>query len=196
MGRHSLVTIDLSITSARLLLNFAALRPVDARLVAQSELVTILGCIQEQFLKMERQAANTVFLVQQANTHLDAWISTWKAYAGASVSSLHPLSPPLRSRFLLRTSSSSSLSQPSFSRRLSPPLRFPSSLFPLPLPDLPSYPQSRKTPPPRATSLALSPSSFKVVAFTSTRCLSETSRRRRSSYRNISGCSGRLWTRQ
>lgn len=37
MGRRSMVTIDLSITNARLLLNFGALRPVDARLIAQSE---------------------------------------------------------------------------------------------------------------------------------------------------------------
>lgn len=42
-GRRSMVTIDYSITSARSLLKFAALRPVDARMVAQCELVTILG---------------------------------------------------------------------------------------------------------------------------------------------------------
>lgn len=38
-----MVTIDFSITSARSLLKFGALRPVDARMVAQCELVTILG---------------------------------------------------------------------------------------------------------------------------------------------------------
>lgn len=42
-GRRSMVTIDFSITSARSLLKFGALRPVDARMVAQCELVTILG---------------------------------------------------------------------------------------------------------------------------------------------------------
>ncbi|GAA5864496.1 hypothetical protein JCM8547_005561 [Rhodosporidiobolus lusitaniae] len=81
MGRRSLVTVDLAITSARLLLNFAALRPVDARLIAQSEIVTILGVIQESFLKTAREAAQTVHLVNQANQHLETWGQTWRAYA-------------------------------------------------------------------------------------------------------------------
>ncbi|BGP16254.1 hypothetical protein JCM10213_007697 [Rhodosporidiobolus nylandii] len=81
MNRRSLVTIDLSITSARLLLNFAGLRPVDGRVVAQSELVTILGVVVESFLKKEGGPAQTVHLVQQANTHMDAWVQTWKAWA-------------------------------------------------------------------------------------------------------------------
>ncbi|GAA5820321.1 hypothetical protein JCM11251_005573 [Rhodosporidiobolus azoricus] len=80
-GRRSLVTIDISVTSSRLLLNFASLRPPDARIIAQSELVTILGVVQESVLKMERQPAQTMHLVQQANMHLDTWISTWRAYA-------------------------------------------------------------------------------------------------------------------
>ncbi|GAA6019916.1 hypothetical protein JCM10207_003335 [Rhodosporidiobolus poonsookiae] len=80
MGRRPLVTIDLSVTSARLLLNFG-LRPVDARIIAYSELVTILGVVQESFLKTERQSAQTVHIVQQANTHLDVWIKTWSVWA-------------------------------------------------------------------------------------------------------------------
>ncbi|GAA5985118.1 hypothetical protein JCM11641_006363 [Rhodosporidiobolus odoratus] len=79
MGRRPLVTIDLSVTSARLLLQFASLRPVDGRVIAQSELVTILGVVQESFLK--REAAQTIQLVQQGNAHLDTWMQTWKAWA-------------------------------------------------------------------------------------------------------------------
>ncbi|GAA5893839.1 Zn(II)2Cys6 transcription factor [Sporobolomyces salmoneus] len=81
MGRRSMVTIDLSITNARLLLNFSALRPVDARLIAQSELVTILGIVQETFLKMQHQTTETVHVVMQANSHLDNWIKTWSEWA-------------------------------------------------------------------------------------------------------------------
>ncbi|GAA6061956.1 hypothetical protein JCM10212_001998 [Sporobolomyces blumeae] len=81
MGRRSMVTIDLSITNARLLLNFAALRPVDARLIAQSELVTVIGIVQETFLKMQHQTAETVHVVMQANSHLDNWIKTWGEWA-------------------------------------------------------------------------------------------------------------------
>ncbi|CEQ39484.1 SPOSA6832_01004, partial [Sporobolomyces salmonicolor] len=81
MGRRSMVTIDLSVTNSRLLLNFAALRPVDARLIAQSELVTILGVVQESFLKMQHQTAETVHVVQQANAHLDTWMRTWGDWA-------------------------------------------------------------------------------------------------------------------
>lgn len=81
MARRSLVTIDLSITSSRLLLHFGALRPVDARLIAQSELVTILGVVQESFLKTQRQSVEqTVHVVQQANAHLEQWITTWSAW--------------------------------------------------------------------------------------------------------------------
>ncbi|BGP24699.1 hypothetical protein JCM10295v2_003618 [Rhodotorula toruloides] len=81
MARRSLVTIDLSITSSRLLLHFGALRPVDARLIAQSELVTILGVVQESFLKTQRQSVEqTVHVVQQANAHLEQWITTWMAW--------------------------------------------------------------------------------------------------------------------
>ncbi|GAA5888225.1 hypothetical protein JCM5296_000238 [Sporobolomyces johnsonii] len=83
MGRRSMVTIDLSVTNSRLLLNFAALRPVDARLIAQSELVTILGVVQESFLKMQHQTAETVHVVQQANAHLDTWMRTWGDWAKA-----------------------------------------------------------------------------------------------------------------
>lgn len=84
MGRRSMVTIDLSITNARLLLNFSALRPVDARLIAQSELVTILGIVQETFLKMQHQTTTeTVSVVMQANGHLDNWIRTWSEWANA-----------------------------------------------------------------------------------------------------------------
>ncbi|GAA5925347.1 Zn(II)2Cys6 transcription factor [Sporobolomyces koalae] len=81
MGRRSMVTIDLSITNARLLLNFAALRPVDARLIAQSELVTILGIVQETFLKLQHQTAETVHVVMQANSHLSNWMGTWSEWA-------------------------------------------------------------------------------------------------------------------
>jgi hypothetical protein len=81
MGRRSMVTIDLAITNSRLLLNFSALRPVDARLIAQSELVTILGIVQETFLKMQHQSAETVHVVMQANSHLDNWIRTWSEWA-------------------------------------------------------------------------------------------------------------------
>ncbi|GAA6034013.1 hypothetical protein JCM8097_000649 [Rhodosporidiobolus ruineniae] len=81
MGRRSLVTIDLSITSARLLLNFPSLRPVDGRLVAQAELTTILGVVQESFLKTERQAAQTLHLIAQANSHMELWVQTWRGYA-------------------------------------------------------------------------------------------------------------------
>ncbi|GAA5982728.1 hypothetical protein JCM5350_006228 [Sporobolomyces pararoseus] len=81
MGRRSMVTIDLSITNSRLLLNFSALRPVDARLIAQSELVTILGIVQETFLKMQHQTTETVHVVHQANSHLDNWIRTWSEWA-------------------------------------------------------------------------------------------------------------------
>lgn len=76
-----MVTIDLAITNSRLLLNFSALRPVDARLIAQSELVTILGIVQETFLKMQHQSAETVHVVMQANSHLDNWIRTWSEWA-------------------------------------------------------------------------------------------------------------------
>ncbi|GAA5909699.1 hypothetical protein JCM6882_008468 [Rhodosporidiobolus microsporus] len=80
-GRRSLVTIDVSVTSSRLLLNFASLRPPDARIIAQAEIVTILGVVQEAVLKMERQPTQTMAMVQQANQHLDVWISTWRTYA-------------------------------------------------------------------------------------------------------------------
>ncbi|GAA5983150.1 hypothetical protein JCM10908_000173 [Rhodotorula pacifica] len=80
-ARRALVTIDLSITSARLLLHFSALRPVDARLIAQSELVTILGVVQESFLKTQRHSVeHTIHIVQQANAHLEQWIATWSAW--------------------------------------------------------------------------------------------------------------------
>lgn len=80
-ARRALVTIDLSITSARLLLHFSSLRPVDARLIAQSELVTILGVVQESFLKTQRHSAeHTVHIVEQANAHLEQWIATWSAW--------------------------------------------------------------------------------------------------------------------
>ena len=80
-ARRALVTIDLSVTSARLLLHFSALRPVDARLIAQSELVTILGVVQESFLKTQRHSVeHTIHIVQQANAHLEQWIATWSAW--------------------------------------------------------------------------------------------------------------------
>lgn len=80
-ARRALVTIDLSVTSARLLLHFSALRPIDARLIAQSELVTILGVVQESFLKTQRHSVeHTIHIVQQANAHLEQWIATWSAW--------------------------------------------------------------------------------------------------------------------
>ncbi|BGP48368.1 hypothetical protein JCM10450v2_004240 [Rhodotorula kratochvilovae] len=82
LNRRPLVTIDLSVTSSRLLLAFRALRPVDARLIAQSELVTVLGVVQESFLKLQRQSVEqTVQVIQQANAHLEQWITTWSAWA-------------------------------------------------------------------------------------------------------------------
>ncbi|ORY83491.1 hypothetical protein BCR35DRAFT_64123 [Leucosporidium creatinivorum] len=81
LARRPLVTIDLSITSARLLLALPALRPVDARLIAQSELVTILGVLGEHFLKTHQQSVeHTVEVVQQTNHHLESWIATWCAW--------------------------------------------------------------------------------------------------------------------
>ncbi|KAK4057893.1 hypothetical protein OIO90_001112 [Microbotryomycetes sp. JL221] len=80
-GRRSMVTIDYSITSARSLLKFAALRPVDARMVAQCELVTILGGVQESFLKVKQSIAEAVKIVQQADEHLDFWMKTWSEWA-------------------------------------------------------------------------------------------------------------------
>lgn len=38
-----MVSIDFSINSARQLLQFEALRPVDARIIGQSEMLAILG---------------------------------------------------------------------------------------------------------------------------------------------------------
>lgn len=103
-GRRSMVTIDYSITSARSLLKFAALRPVDARMVAQCELVTILGApfvqrqlppqadvsertggVQESFLKTAKHSiAETVKIIQQADEHLDFWMKTWTEWARES----------------------------------------------------------------------------------------------------------------
>ncbi|KPV74762.1 uncharacterized protein RHOBADRAFT_53707 [Rhodotorula graminis WP1] len=83
LNRRPLVTIDVSVTSSRLLLAFPALRPVDARLIAQSELVTVLGVVQESFLKLQRQSVEqTIQVVQQANSHLEQWIGTWAGWAG------------------------------------------------------------------------------------------------------------------
>ncbi|GAA6022335.1 hypothetical protein JCM11491_005267 [Sporobolomyces phaffii] len=88
MGRRSMVTIDLSITNARLLLNFGQVRPVDARLIAQSELVTILGIVQETFLKMQHQTpSQSVEIVTQANGHLSNWIKTWSEWATSQTDS-------------------------------------------------------------------------------------------------------------
>ncbi|KAK4055569.1 hypothetical protein OIV83_000115 [Microbotryomycetes sp. JL201] len=80
-GRRSMVTIDYSITSARSLLKFAALRPVDARMVAQCELVTILGGVQESFLKVKQSITEAIKIVQQADEHLDFWMKTWSEWA-------------------------------------------------------------------------------------------------------------------
>ncbi|ORY91577.1 hypothetical protein BCR35DRAFT_70699 [Leucosporidium creatinivorum] len=81
-GRRSMVTIDFSITSARSLLKFGALRPVDARMVAQCELVTILGGVQESFVKTQQHSiAETVKIVQRADEHLDFWMKTWAEWA-------------------------------------------------------------------------------------------------------------------
>jgi len=82
LNRRPLVTIDVSVTSSRLLLAFPALRPVDARLIAQSELVTVLGVVQESFLKLQRQSVEqTIQVIQQANAHLESWIATWSGWA-------------------------------------------------------------------------------------------------------------------
>ncbi|SCV71051.1 BQ2448_3813 [Microbotryum intermedium] len=81
-GRRGLVTIDFSVTSARSLLKFEALRPVDARIIAQSELVTILGGVQENFVKTQQTSiAETVNIIQRADKHFDAWMETWSAWA-------------------------------------------------------------------------------------------------------------------
>ncbi|SGY80296.1 BQ5605_C008g05351 [Microbotryum silenes-dioicae] len=81
-GRRGLVTIDFSVTSARSLLKFEALRPVDARIIAQSELVTILGGVQENFVKTQQTSiAETVNIIQRADKHFDAWMDTWSAWA-------------------------------------------------------------------------------------------------------------------
>lgn len=110
-----MVTIDFSITSARSLLKFGALRPVDARMVAQCELVTILGSsrefgslvrsladpffppfaggVQESFVKTQQHSiAETVKIVQRADEHLDFWMKTWAEWARE----LRPLSHSVR----------------------------------------------------------------------------------------------------
>lgn len=50
-GRRSMVAVDFSIASTRSLLKFAALRAIDSRLIAQAELLTILGEFQFHLLK-------------------------------------------------------------------------------------------------------------------------------------------------
>jgi len=87
-GRRSMVTIDFSITSARSLLKFGELRPVDARIIAQCELVTILGGIQESFLKTkDHSLTQTISIVQTADSHLDNWGKTWNDWSALQESS-------------------------------------------------------------------------------------------------------------
>lgn len=77
-----MVNIDFSISSARSLLKFGALRPVDARMVAQSELVTILGGVQDSFVKTQQTSvADAVDIVAKADDHINTWFGTWSDWA-------------------------------------------------------------------------------------------------------------------
>ncbi|KAM0745961.1 hypothetical protein T439DRAFT_146000 [Meredithblackwellia eburnea MCA 4105] len=81
-GRRSMVSLDFSTNAARNLLTFPALRPVDARIIAQCELVNILSGVQDVFLKTQKHSvADTVRTVVNASGHLDVWMQTWESWA-------------------------------------------------------------------------------------------------------------------
>lgn len=81
-GRRSMVTLDFSTNAARNLLTFPALRPVDARIIAQCELVNILSGVQDAFIKTRKHSiADTVRIVTGAVDHLGLWMKTWQDWA-------------------------------------------------------------------------------------------------------------------
>ncbi|KAL8281380.1 hypothetical protein RQP46_006064 [Phenoliferia psychrophenolica] len=81
-GRRSMVTVDFSMNTARNLLTFTALRPVDARIIAQCELLNIMSGVQEAFVKVQKHSiADTVRIVMSAVDHLDLWMKTWEDWA-------------------------------------------------------------------------------------------------------------------
>ncbi|KAK4699112.1 AdoMet-dependent rRNA methyltransferase SPB1, partial [Phenoliferia sp. Uapishka_3] len=81
-GRRSMVQVDFSINSARNLLTFTALRPVDARIIAQCELVNVLSGVQDVFLKTQKHSIlDVVRIVMSAVDHLDLWMKSWSDWA-------------------------------------------------------------------------------------------------------------------
>ncbi|KAI5475886.1 Zn(2)-C6 transcription factor, partial [Pseudohyphozyma bogoriensis] len=81
-GKRSLVSIDNTIESARVILNVPSLRPLDARLLAQCELVTILGKVQERFLRAPPESIEErVRVVLEADGDIAKWLITWKSWA-------------------------------------------------------------------------------------------------------------------